>query len=178
MKILKVVLIILAILASAALFFRFYYTKSFSPSATAEYAKNGLSITIDYCQPSKKGRLIFGEQSTKALVPYGKWWRTGANEATVIKFSKDVLFAGKPLKAGTYTLFTIPEKTDWTAIINSEVGQWGLSYNDKKDVLRVPVPAIQQTDSAEQFTIDFNEKPEGVDIILRWDTTKVIIPVK
>ena len=178
MKILKVVLIILAILASAALVFRFYYTKSFSPSATAEYAKNGLSITIDYCQPSKKGRLIFGEQSTKALVPYGKWWRTGANEATVIKFSKDVLFAGKPLKAGTYTLFTIPEKTDWTAIINSEVGQWGLSYNDKKDVLRVPVPAIQQTDSAEQFTIDFNEKPEGVDIILRWDTTKVIIPVK
>jgi Protein of unknown function (DUF2911) len=178
MKILKIVLIILAILASVAIFFRFYYTKSFSPSATAEFDKNGLSISIEYCQPSKKGRLIFGDESEKALIPYGKWWRTGANEATVIKFSKDVLIAGKPLKAGTYTLFTIPEKGDWTVIINSEVGQWGLSYNDKKDVLRVPVPSIQQSDSVEKFFIDFNEKVGGVDIILRWDTTKVIIPVK
>lgn len=178
MKILRVTLIILAILASLAVFFRFYYTKSFSPSSTAEYEKNGLSITVNYCQPSKKGRLIFGTDTEKALVPYGKWWRTGANEATVIKFSKDVTIAGKLLKAGTYTLFTIPEKGDWTIIFNAEVGQWGLSYDEKKDVLKVAAPSTQTTDSAEKFTIDFNEKEVGVDMILHWDTTVVTVPIQ
>lgn len=178
MKILKVILIILAILASFAVFVRFYYTKSFSPSATAEYDKNGLSITVDYCQPSKKGRLIFGTTEEKALVPYGKWWRTGANEATVIKFSKDVTIAGKVLKAGTYTLFTIPEKGDWTIIFNAEVGQWGLSYDEKKDVLKVPASSTQQADTVEKFTIDFNEKEQGVEMLLHWDTTVVTIPIQ
>ncbi|MES2517953.1 MAG: DUF2911 domain-containing protein [Bacteroidota bacterium] len=178
MKILRIVLIILAVLASVFVFIRFYYTKSFSPSATAEFDGNGLQVTVDYCQPSKKGRLIFGEEKDKALVPYGKWWRTGANEATVIKFSKDVKIAGKSLKAGTYTLFTIPEKNNWTVIINQEVGQWGLSYDDKKNVLSVPVPSSQADSSAEQFKIDFAEQPNGADMILQWDSTQVVIPIR
>ena len=178
MKVLKVILIVLAVLASVTVFIRFYYNKPFSPSATAEYEKNGLSITVDYCQPSKKGRLIFGTTQEKALVPYGKWWRTGANEATVIKFSRDVTIGGKVLKAGKYTLFTIPDKGDWTIIINAEVGQWGLSYDDSKDVLRVPATSLQQPDSVETFTIDFNEKETGVDMLLHWDTTVVTIPIK
>ncbi len=178
MKILRVLLIILAILASVAVLFRFYYTKSFSPSATAEYNKNGLSITVDYCQPSKKDRLIFGTVDEKALVPYGKWWRTGANEATVVKFSKDVTISGKSLKAGTYTLFTIPEKGEWTIIFNAEVGQWGLSYDESKDVLRVPARSVQQADTAEKFKIEFDEQEKGADMILHWDTTIVTIPIQ
>jgi Protein of unknown function (DUF2911) len=178
MKILRILLVILAVLASAFVFFRFYYTKSFSPSASEKFEKNGLVVTVDYCQPSKKDRLIFGEEKDKALVPYGKWWRTGANEATVIKFSKDVTIAGKPLKSGTYTLFTIPEKDNWTIIFNQEVGQWGLSYDEKKNIMTVPVPSMKADSSAEQFKITFDEKPDGGDMILQWDTTQVVVPIK
>ena len=178
MKILRILLVILALLASAFVFFRFYYTKSFSPSASEKFEKNGLVITVDYCQPSKKDRLIFGNEKDKALVPFGKWWRTGANEATVIKFSKDVTIAGKPLKSGTYTLFTIPEKDNWSIIFNQEVGQWGLSYDEKKNVMTVPVPSMQTSNSTEQFKINFVEQAEGADMILTWDTTQVVIPIK
>ena len=178
MKILRILLVVLALLASAFVFVRFYYTKSFSPSASEKYEKNGFVITVDYCQPSKKDRLIFGEEKDKALVPYGKWWRTGANEATVIKFSKDVNIAGKALKSGTYTLFTIPEKDNWTIIFNQEVGQWGLAYDEKKNVMTVQVPSMQTDSSAEQFKISFDEKPDGGDMILHWDTTQVVVPIK
>ena len=178
MKILRILLVILAVLASAFVFFRFYYTKSFSPSASEKFEKNGLVVTVDYCQPSKKDRLIFGEEKDKALVPYGKWWRTGANEATVINFSKDVNIAGKSLKSGTYTLFTIPEKDKWTIIFNQEVGQWGLAYDKKKNVMTVPVPSMKADSSAEQFNISFNENADGGDMILHWDTTKVVVPIK
>jgi hypothetical protein len=178
MKILRIILIILAVLASVFVFIRFYYTKSFSPSATAEFDNNGLRVTVDYCQPSKKGRTIFGEEADKALVPYGKWWRTGANEATVIKFSKDVQIGGKPLKAGTYTVFTIPQKDNWTIIINQEVGQWGLSYDEKKNVLTVPAPATQTENALEQFKIDFTEQTGGADMILAWDNTQVTVPIR
>jgi hypothetical protein len=178
MKILRIILIILAVLASVFVFFRFYYTKSFSPSATAEFDKDNLRITVDYCQPSKKGRLIFGDEKDKALVPYGKWWRTGANEATVIKFSKDVQLGGKPLKAGTYSLFTIPQKNSWTIIINEEVGQWGLSYDEKKNVLTTEAPATQTGNSLEQFKIDLTEQASGADMILAWDDTQVVVPIR
>ena len=178
MKILRIILVVLAVLASAFVFFRFYYTKSFSPSASEKFEKNDLVITVDYCHPSKKDRLIFGDEKDKALVPFGKWWRTGANEATVIKFSRDVIIAGKPLKSGTYTLFTIPEKDNWTIIFNQEVGQWGLSYDEKKNVMTVPAPSSQTSDSAEQFKINFVEQADGADMILHWDTTQVVIPIK
>ncbi len=178
MKILRILLVVLALLASAFVFVRFYYTKSFSPSASEKYEKNGLVITVDYCQPSKKDRLIFGEEKDKALVPFGKWWRTGANEATVIKFSKDVNIAGKSLKSGTYTLFTIPEKDNWTIIFNQEVGQWGLSYDEKKNVMTVSVPSSQAESSSEQFKISFEEQADGGDMILHWDTTQVVVPIK
>jgi hypothetical protein len=87
-----------------------------SPKMTAE-TKN---VKVTYGQPSKKGRVIFGD-----LVPYGEVWRTGANEATEITFSSDVVISGKTIKAGTYTLFTIPQKNTWTIILNSELKQWG-----------------------------------------------------
>jgi hypothetical protein len=178
MKILRILLVILAVLAAIFVFMRFYYTKSFSPSASEKFEKNGLVVTVDYCQPSKKNRLIFGEEKEKALVPYGKWWRTGANEATIIKFSKDVTIAGKRLKSGTYTLFTIPNKDNWMIIFNQEVGQWGLSYDEKKNVMTVPVPSSQADDSAEQFKISFEEQAEGGDMILHWETTQVVVPIK
>lgn len=130
------------------------------------------NISVTYGQPSKKGREIFG-----GLVPYGQVWRTGADEATEITFSHDCQFAGKPVKAGTYTLFTIPGKTEWTIILNSQLKQWGaFGYENvkDKDVLTATVPAKTQEKMVETFTII----PENNGLTLEWDKTVVFIPSK
>ncbi|MDX2190975.1 MAG: DUF2911 domain-containing protein [Bacteroidota bacterium] len=138
-----------------------------SPKATAE----GKGVKITYGQPSKRGRVIFGE-----LVPFGQVWRTGANEATQITFDKDATFAGKDVKAGTYTLFTIPNKDKWTIILNSKLGQWGAYDYDKNkasNVLTADVPVTTASEMTEKLTLSFDDK--GLNIV--WDMTKVIIPV-
>jgi hypothetical protein len=139
------------------------------PRVTAE----GKNVTISYGQPIKASRDIFGK-----LVPYGKVWRTGENEATEITFAKDATFGGKPIKAGTYALFTIPEKTKWTFILNSELKQWGAFEYDKikgKDVLQVTAPASTINGApVEKLTISL---PAGK-LVLEWDKTKVEVPIK
>jgi Protein of unknown function (DUF2911) len=140
---------------------------------TARYKETYLKIT--YSQPQKKGRQVFGN-----LVPYDQIWRTGANEATEITITKDILINQQPLKAGTYSLFTIPSKDKWTIIINSDVGMWGsYNYNSKKDVLRfeVPIASIGAT-VFEFFTISIDSKNDKATISLSWDTTQVSFPVQ
>lgn len=139
-----------------------------SPRVTVK----GKDVEISYGQPSKRGREIFGK-----LEPFGKVWRTGANEATEITFTRNAFFGGKPVKAGTYTLFTIPEKTKWTFILNSELKQWGAYKYDEiksKNVLQVTVPATTNNPVVEKLTISL---PPGK-LVLEWDKTKVTVPVK
>ncbi|GAB3890272.1 DUF2911 domain-containing protein [Spirosoma agri] len=172
----KRVLFILAIIAAVLLVGLFAlrsWTKSSSPETLVQLNQNGLNISVDYCQPRKKGRVIFG-----GLVPYGNVWRTGANEATVIKFDQPVLVAGQPLKAGEYTLWTIPSATSWVVIMNGETGQWGTNYDQTKDVLRVPVTSRKHSPVAEQFTINLVEQPGGADMLLTWDETEVVVPIR
>jgi hypothetical protein len=88
-----------------------------------------LTVQVDYSRPYKKRREIFGK-----LLPYGQVWRTGANEATIFDVKQDIKIGDKSLKAGKYTLWTIPNADKWTVILNSETGQWGTNYNEKKDV--------------------------------------------
>ncbi len=130
---------------------------------------------ITYSQPHKHGRAIFG-----ALVPYGQVWRTGANEATELTITKDIKINGLDLKAGTYSLFTIPGKESWTIILNSDLGQWGAyNYNSKLDVLRFDVPVVPVTEFVyEAFTILIDPKNSKADLVLAWDRTKVIIPLQ
>src|SRR5260221_773955 len=112
-----------------------------SPSKTAEFSDKGLDIKVVYCQPSKRGRLIFGEEKDKALQPYGKYWRLGANAATEITFSKNISFAGKPINAGSYRMYAVPGPTSFQVSLNSEVGVY-LANNEPKyrlDVLKVDV---------------------------------------
>ena len=123
---------------------------------------------------SKKRREIFGK-----LVPYDQVWRTGANEATELTTTKNIQINGTLLKAGTYSLFTIPQKDSWTIIINSEVGLWGAyNYNSKLDVMRFNIPPSTTDTVYESFTMQFDHRNEVADLLLYWDRTKISIPVK
>ncbi|MFC5412926.1 DUF2911 domain-containing protein [Larkinella bovis] len=140
----------------------------------------GKSVKVVYGQPSKKGRVIFGPDG---LEKYGKVWRTGADEATEITFAKDVVFGGKPVKAGTYTLFTIPDEKEWTVILNSKLGQWGAyDYIDpvkgkelkKLDVAEFKVPVKTNATPVEKLTIT----PTESEVSIAWDQAAISIPVK
>ncbi len=148
-----------------------------SPLAMATYQGNENDyLKVTYGQPSKRGRDIFGN-----LVPYGSIWRTGANEATELTTTDDILIGGSLLKAGTYTLFTIPNQNKWTIIFNEVLGQWGAyKYEDYVDrnVLSFEVDAIKMSDIYEAFTILFEETKAGTDMLLLWDQTRVSIPIK
>lgn len=169
-----IVLGILAVLVIGGYFFftnTLKSTKKASPEQTITYNENGAAISIFYCRPSKKGRVIFGE-----LLPYGQWWRTGANEPTTFETSKDLNFNGQILKAGKYHLVTIPEATEWTIVFNSDIPFWGTQYDETKDVLRVKAPVETLPSVVEMFTITF-EKPSGQDaVVFAWDQTKVVVP--
>ena len=172
-KIIRFALIFIAVAVVVFLGFR-TFTKSSSPAAEAVFEDNGLKITVSYSRPYKKNRDIFG-----TLVPFGQVWRTGANEATEITFSKDVVFGGKPVAAGTYALFTIPEKDKWTIILNSVLGQWGhFTYDATKDVIRTQVTPVAADAVAEQFLIQFIKSGNGANLEMLWDKTKVAVPVE
>lgn len=104
-------------------------------------------------------------------------WRTGANEATTITFMKDGTFGGKAIKAGTYTLYTIPREKEWEFILNSKLGQWGAYEYEKikgSDVLHVTVPSKQTKEVVEVFTITVKADA----MLLEWDQTQVSVPLK
>lgn len=141
-----------------------------SPPRTAEGSIDGVKIKIDYSAPSAKGRKMLG-----GTEPFGKVWRTGANEATTFEIDKAVLVEGKAMAAGKYELFTIPGETEWTIIFQKASGQWGAyTYNESNDVLRVTVKPGKTPAFVETFAI-------GVDkdqVTLQWENTLVAFKVK
>jgi hypothetical protein len=142
-----------------------------SPRVSAE----GKDVKVAYGQPSKRGRVIFGNGG---LEPYGKVWRTGANEATEITFAKDATFGGQAVKAGTYTLFTIPNENEWTVILNPELKQWGAYGYDKiksKDLPHITVPARKLDSPVEKLTLKFDDKNS---LVIEWDQTHVEVPIQ
>ncbi len=132
-------------------------------------------IRVTYSRPLKKDRQIFGK-----LVKYDEVWRTGANEATEIKLYTDVKFGGKKVKAGSYSLFTIPGETEWVIILNSDLDYWGhYSYKEENDVLRFTAKPREIQKTIEAFSIQFEEKMEGEGVMfMAWDNTVVEIPFK
>ncbi len=147
------------------------------PSPTATFSqKVGLTnVEIVYSRPSVKDRVIFGD-----LVPYGKLWRTGANMATNFTFSDDVRIGGKDLPAGTYSLFTIPDKDEWTIIFNKNWQQDGVAnYKESDDALRIQVKSEQIDHKVESFLIDLNDlRDRAANIVLVWENTRVKIPLE
>lgn len=137
-----------------------------SPRKAMKGTIDGVEVTVNYGSPSVRGRKIWG-----GLEPLDEVWRTGANEATRITFSKDVMVNGKKLAAGTYALFTIPTETEWTVIFNEEAEQWGdYKYDESKDALRV----MAQPEMKEELAEKMDFYIQGEDVILRWE--KVAVP--
>lgn len=139
-----------------------------SPHDTVTYA-NG---KVTYGRPFKNNREIFG-----GLEKYGKVWRLGADEATTISFNTDTKFVGAGVNAGTYTMFAIPNETEWTIILNSKLGQWGAfgyERNKDKNVAEVTVPVTKLDSVVEQLTIRFDEQNN---MIIEWDKTQVKVPL-
>ena len=145
-----------------------------SPNAMVSQTIGTTIVTVGYSRPSVRDREIFGE-----LVPYDAVWRTGANEATTITFSNDVMVEGQPIAAGTYGLFTIPGEEMWTVIFNEAAEQWGAGdYTEGSDVLRVMVEPTE-ADAMEMMTFSFEEVGETMGhLVLRWDETAVALSIK
>ncbi|QPH38048.1 DUF2911 domain-containing protein [Pedobacter endophyticus] len=130
-------------------------------------------IKVIYSRPQKKGREIFG-----VLEQFGNVWRFGANENTEIRFFEKVNVGGKKIKAGTYSLFAIPNKDTWTIILNKQTDKWGaFTYDSSKDVVRVNVPVKSLAKPIEYFSITFSPSPNGATLIAAWDKTQVELPI-
>lgn len=144
-----------------------------SPSQTIKQDFSLSSIEVNYSRPAVKGRKIFGD-----IVPFGKLWRTGANNPTKITFGEDVKIAGKDLKAGTYQLITIPSQSSWDIIFNT--GTNGVfNYHPEENVLKVTVPSTSVSSLVESFTIQLaNISANKLEIQIAWEKTQVSIPVE
>jgi hypothetical protein len=145
-----------------------------SPPGTAEVTLKNKEITIDYSRPSLKGRKVGQE-----LAPYGKVWRTGANEATALNTAIDLNIGGAKVPAGKYTLYTLPSEGTWKLIINKQTGQWGTQYDESQDLARVDMKKTALPQSVEQFTISFDKKDENTaNLNLDWENTRVSVKIK
>ncbi|HLZ17339.1 MAG TPA: DUF2911 domain-containing protein [Cyclobacteriaceae bacterium] len=176
-KVLIIVGAVLVVIAGGLLYYTQVYTKSFSPAAVVDFNDGDLKIRVVYSRPFKKDREIFGK-----LVPYGKTWRTGANEPTTFETNKDLKFGEKELKAGTYSLWTVPGEQTWQVVFNSEVPNWGINFDGTAqrdlatDAAAMEVPVVAEQKVFEQFTISVEKVGEGAELILIWDKTLVAVP--
>ena len=132
------------------------------------------SIEIKYSRPLTKGRKVFGD-----LVPFNKLWRTGANAATVIKFTDVVEINGKKIDTGSYALYTVPGYDSWEIILNKGINNWGIEgYKESEDVVRFRLTPGRVKDEVESFTMQFeNVRSESCELHIRWEKTAVVIPI-
>jgi hypothetical protein len=170
---------IFVVIVAAAFVYLNNRNRTMSPSGLAELTVGDLKVSIPYSRPSMRGRTIFGSDASKVLLPYGKYWRLGANETTQITFSKDVTFNGEPVKAGTYRIYAIPGEENFEVRLNSDISLWGYSEPDySKDFIKTPVKANKTSSSVEQFTINLTEADGGINMTVEWADTQLVIPIK
>ena len=137
-----------------------------SPADSVSGMVGTASIRVNYARPAARGRSIFG-----GVVPWNAVWRTGANEATVIETSADLVIGGTAVPAGKYSLWTIPAPGAWTLIINRNTGQWGTDYDAQYDLVKIPMRVSALTTPVERLTIAV----EGGNLAVSWDRTKASV---
>jgi hypothetical protein len=145
-----------------------------SPPASAECKfSDGKSVKIDYSSPRAKGRKIFG-----GLVPYGQVWRSGANEATTFVTDSDVVVGGQKVPAGSYTIFTVPEASQWSLVISKKTGEWGTDYpGPSEDLARIPMTVSKTAGPVENFTISFDQAGSKCTLNMDWENTRASVDV-
>jgi Protein of unknown function (DUF2911) len=168
-----VVLVLIALSTTA--FAQDDKSKRPSPPAQAQCKlADGKTVTIDYSSPRMKGRKIFGD-----LVPFGKVWRAGANEATTFVTDADLTVGGKAVPAGSYTLFTIPAESKWTLIVNKKTGEWGVPYKYETDELvRADMKVSKTSAPVENFDIALEQKGKGCTLTMTWESTKAWVMIE
>jgi hypothetical protein len=145
-----------------------------SPPASAKCSlEGGKSIAVDYSSPRAKGRKVYG-----GIVPYGEVWRAGANEATTFVTDTEVTVGGKVVPAGSYTLFTVPNKDKWVLVISKKTGEWGTPYpGADSDFARVDMKAATLPSNVENFTIGFEKAGTGCTLYMDWETTRASVEI-
>jgi hypothetical protein len=144
-----------------------------SPPAQAQCRfSDGKTITVDYSSPRMRGRKIFGE-----LVPYGKVWRTGGNEATTFVTNEDLITVkGTNIPPGSYTIFTVPTPDTWTLIINKHTGERGMPYKyESEELARVPMSVTKLSSPVEDFTISFDHTGGSCTMRMGWENTQATL---
>ncbi len=149
-----------------------------SPLDSLSFAVGRARVKLCYGRPSLRGRTVFG-----GLVPYGKLWRTGANEPTMIHTTAPILVAGVPLPAGSYSIYTVPGPAEWEVILNRSITQWGheSQYTDavrRQEIGRGSAKAESSGDLVETLTFRVEPSPEQAAVLLlEWERTRVRIPL-
>jgi hypothetical protein len=145
-----------------------------SPPANAHVTLNGKAVTINYNSPRLKGRTIGAD-----IVPYGEVWRTGANPATTLITPTNLKIGTLDVPAGTYTLFTLPNKDKWLFIVSKKTGEWGIPYPEGNDLGRTPMTSKPVASSQENMSISFeNTKGSSTELHVKWGTTDQYVTVK
>jgi len=164
----------IAVIASSGLGRQTDKSKRPSPQETAQCSMSGgKTITTVYSSPRMKGRKIFAPDG---LVPFGKVWRAGANEATTFATTADLTVEGKDVPAGSYTLFVVPNADKWTLIINKKTGEWGIPYKYQSDELaRVDMQVSKLPSPVEDFTISYEQSRGGYTLNMEWETTRASV---
>ena len=174
-----IALAVLAVLLIGVFVYLNMRSRALSPPDEESLTTGGMTVTVKYSRPSVRGRVIFGTNDQDALQPYGEYWRLGANEATEITFSRDVLFNGSPVKAGTYRMYAIPGENSFEMVLNTEVGESGSSQPDEEnDVIRTKVQTQRTTAPVEQFTISLAPQNEGMQMVFEWSDTRFVVPIR
>jgi hypothetical protein len=144
-----------------------------SPHETHEFTLDGTRITIEYGRPSKRGREIWG-----ALVPFGRWWMPGADEATTITTSRALLVGSLAMPAGAHTLYMLVDEKAPKLIVSKETGQFHTQYHPNLDLGRVDLALTTLADPVEQLTIEVEPRAGGGAVLkLAWDTREYSVPI-
>lgn len=153
------------------------FGQALSPPATANVAIDGKKLSIAYSAPSVRGRKIMG-----GLVPYGRVWRTGADNATTFQTDADLVLGpetgGLKVPKGTYTIYTLPGPNEWQLIVNKQTGQWGTEYNPRQDLGRVKMAVAQPPAPVERFKIELSSAGAKKGLLkMTWERTEVSVPI-
>jgi hypothetical protein len=149
-----------------------YYPVEYPKLKMAGKDKEPLVARVIYSRPQKNGRIIFGN-----VLKYGSRWRLGANEATEIEFFKDVTIQDNVIKKNRYIIYCIPFEDKWTIILNNDLFTWGLKIDSTKDVQRFDIPVVKSRYPLEYFTMEFEKKDTGMQLVMAWDSVKTMLPI-